>query len=380
LTVDRAGIAVLLAALPLGAAFWLVSRVRRERPLPFGAPAALGAFGAAAAVVTLLIERAVMRFGDLSIESSRSTALPALVTMFVLVVPLEEAAKVVVVWPALWKRLIDGPGMGVTLAACVAAGFAAVEVAAYVSTGDGVALRSVRALVAFPAHLFCTGIWGYALGNRAQKRTRVLPAWLVAVTVRALYDHIVFGRGPGMLAVAFPMLIAMGLVGAGALRGVVPAVKDDWRRLPGHLPEPPSLRAMRRVLQRTDRPLKLRWIVFGAFVNVGAVLLCIALAVFLAHRAGIDLGTADEADMRSNGPLVFLGTALLAAFPLSGFLVARASGTHSVLEPAFASGLAIAAAVFALSVTAPSAVIVSLAVAPFAFGLACGGAWLGVEE
>lgn len=322
----------------------------------------------------------MFRFGDLSIESSRSSALSALLSMFVLVAPLEEAAKVVVVWPAVWRRLIDGPGMGVTLAVCAAAGFAAVGTVAYVGTGDGVALRAVRAAAAFPAHLFCTGAWGYALGSRQQKGTRVLPAWLAAVSVRALYDHIVFGRGPGMLAVALPLLVAMALVGAGALRDVVPAVKDDWRRLPGHLPEPPSLRAMRRVLQRTDRPLKLRWIVFGALVNVGAVLVCIAVAVFLAHRAGIDLGTADETDMRSNGPLVFLGTALLAAFPLSGFLVARASGTHSVLEPAFASGLAIAGAVFALSVTAPSAVIFSLAVAPIAFGLACGGAWLGVGE
>jgi hypothetical protein len=65
---------------------------------------------------------------------------------------------------------------------------------------------------------------------------------------------------------------------------------------------------------------------------------------------------------------------------VSGYLVARASGTHSVLEPAFASGLAIAGAVFALSVTAPSAVIFSLAVAPIAFGLACGGAWFGIGQ
>jgi hypothetical protein len=172
----------------------------------------------------------------------------------------------------------------------------------------------------------------------------------------------------------------MGLVGAGALRDVVPAVKDDWSRLPVHLPEPPSLRAMRRALQRTDRPLKLRWIAFGALVNVGTILLTVTIAVLLAHRVGIDLGMADETDMRSNGPLVLLGTALLVAFPISGYLVARASGTHSLLEPAFASGVAIGGAVFVLSVTAPSAVIFSLAVAPIAFGLACGGAWFGLDQ
>lgn len=380
MTVGRAVVAALVAALPIGAAFWLASRVRRERALPVALVAKLLAGGAAGAAATSFVERAVFRFGELSIEATRSSSVSAFLTLLLFVVPFEEAAIAAITWLAVRKRRREGPGITIPLAVCVSAGFAAVALPVFIASGALVLLPAVRALAALPAHLFCAGLWGYALSGRKRQGRWFVPVWFLAVAIRALYDHVVFGRGPGMLAVAVPMLLAMGLLGAGALRDVVPAVEEDWSRLPVHLPEPPSLRAMRRVLSPSDRPLKLRWIVFGALVNVGAVLISIAVAVFLARRLGVDLGMADETDMRSNGPLILLGTALLGAFPVSGYLVARASGTHSVLEPAFASGLAIAGAVFALSVTAPSAVIFSLAVAPIAFGLACGGAWFGMGQ
>ena len=380
MTIGRAVVAALFAALPIGSALWLASRVRRERALPLTLVAKLLAAGALAAAAVLFVERAVFRFGDLSIEATRSSSVSAFLTLLLFVVPFEEAAVAAMTWPVVRKRRPEGPGITIPLAVCVAAGFAAVTLPAFLVTGALILLPAIRALAALPAHLFCAGLWGYALSGRQRQGRWFVPVWLMAVAIRALYDHIVFGRGPGMLVVALPMLLAMGLLGAGALRDLVPAVEEDWSRLPVHLPEPPSLGAMRRVLAPSDRPLKLRWIVFGALVNVGAVLVSIAVAVFFARRMGIDLGMADETDMRSNGPLILLGTALLGAFPVSGYLVARASGTHSVLEPAFASGLAIAGAVFALSVTAPSAVIFSLAVAPIAFGLACGGAWFGIGQ
>lgn len=380
MTVGRAVAAALVAALPIGAALWLASRARRERTLPLGLVVKLLVGGAAAAAAALSVERAVFRFGDLSIEASHSTNVSAFLTLLLFVVPFEEALTAAITWPAAWKRRPEGPGVTIPLAVSVSAGFAAVALSVFLSGGPLALLPAIRVLAAIPARLFCAGLWGYALSGRKRMGRWFVPVWFLAVAIRAMYEHIVFGRGPGMLVVALPMLVAMGLLGVGALRDVVPAVHDDWSRLPVHLPEPPSLRAMRRVLSPSDRPLKLRWILVGSLVNVGAVLISVAVAVFLARRMGVDLGMADETDMRSNGPLILLGTALLGAFPVSGYLVARASGTHSVLEPAFASGLAIAGAVFALSVTAPSAVIFSLAVAPIAFGLACGGAWFGIGQ
>lgn len=374
--IAKAIIAVLFAIVPLGAASWLVRRVRRARPLSWRVAAALAAGGGVAAVLTSHAERATFRFMDVSIEATPSTGSAALLALVLFASPLEEAAKVVVVWPMVLLRRLDGPGLGVVFAVCAASGFASAETAIIVTGAEPSALRLIRAAAGIPAHAFCAGFWGYALGARVRSESRwFAPAWVASVAIHALYDHIVFGRGPGLLVVAFPMLLAMGLVTWSALRDVAPSAN----RGAVSLPAPPSLNEVRRALRQTDRPLLLRWIVLGAFVNLGAAVVCIGTAVFLARRFGIDMSLADEADMRSNGPLVVLGVALMTAFPLAGYLVARASGAHTVLEPAFAAGLSMALTVAILSVTAPSAVIFAFAVAPVAFGLACGGAWFGMD-
>jgi hypothetical protein len=72
--------------------------------------------------------------------------------------------------------------------------------------------------------------------------------------------------------------------------------------------------------------------------------------------------------------------AVLLAFPLAGYLIARASAAESVLEPALASGAAIVVVMLMLSITEPVALVVAVAIAPLAFSLACGGAWFGLER
>jgi hypothetical protein len=375
--IAKALFAALFALVPLGAASWLVRRVRRVRAVSWKVASALALGGGLAAALTSQAERATFRFMEVSIQATPSTGTAALLALVLFASPLEEAAKVLVVWPTVMLRRLDGPGLGVVFAVCAASGFAAVETALIVAGAEPSALGLVRAAAGIPAHAFCAGLWGYALGARVRTESRwFAPAWVAAVAIHALYDHIVFGRGPGLLVIAFPMLLAMGLVTWSALRDVAPSAG----RGPHSLPEPPSLREVRRALRRTDRPLVLRWIVAGAFVNLGAAMVCIGCAVFLARRFGIDMSLADEADMRSNGPLVVLGIALMTAFPVAGYLVARASGAHTVLEPAFAAGLSLALTVAILSVTAPSAVIFAFAIAPVAFGLACGGAWFGMDS
>ena len=122
----------------------------------------------------------------------------------------------------------------------------------------------------------------------------------------------------------------------------------------------------------------LRWVVMGAFVTAGAVLVCLVAGVFIGHRLGMDFSLADEADARSNGPLILLGTAVMTAFPLSGFLITRASAATTVLEAALAASVTIGAAVIALTMAAPVAVLFALAIAPIAFLFVCAGAWLGI--
>jgi hypothetical protein len=106
----------------------------------------------------------------------------------------------------------------------------------------------------------------------------------------------------------------------------------------------------------------------------------IASAVLLGRRMGVDFALADQTDVRAAGPLMLLGAAVLLAFPVAGYLVARASGGQSLLEPALAAVLTVALLITLLSLAAPIGVLFALAVAPIALGLACGGAWVGIER
>ncbi len=321
----------------------------------------------------------MLAFTGLTLDVATSGAFGALLATFLLVAPLEEALKVSVVWPLYRSRRIDGPRLGVCYASAAGAGFAAVNSLMAVLLGAGGGVPVLRALLSAPAQVFFTGLWGYALGTRRTRRRGhwFSFAWLAATLLHGLYAHIVWGRGPGLLVTVIPLFVFMGLGAWIALRDVAP---DSLSMQHSFIPDPPSLHTLREALRPVDHRLMVRWIVVGAFTTLGLMIALLGLAVLLGHRLGVDFSLADESDVRSTGPLILLGAAVLLAFPIAGFLVAKASSAHSVLEPALAAGLALAALVAMLFVTAPIGVLFALAVAPLAFGLACGGAWIGLER
>ena len=335
--------------------------------------------GALSALFAVYFERLVLSFTGLSLDVATSGVGGALLATFLLVAPLEEALKVSVVWPLYRSRRIDGPRLGVSYAAAAGAGFAAVDGLLMVVLGAGGSVPVLRALLSAPAQVFFAGLWGYTLETRrAHRRGHWFSyAWLAATLLHGLYAHIVWGRGPGLLVTVIPLFVFMGLGAWIALRDVAP---EPHSALHSFIPDPPSLHSLREALRPVDHRLMVRWIVIGAFTTLGLIIALLGLAVLLGHRLGVDFSLADESDVRSTGPLILLGAAVLLAFPIAGFLVAKASSAHSVLEPALAAGLALAALVAMLFVTAPIGVLFALAVAPLAFGLACGGAWIGLER
>ena len=135
---------------------------------------------------------------------------------------------------------------------------------------------------------------------------------------------------------------------------------------------------MRDALRRAERPVMLHWIVLGGLVTMGVISSCVVGAVILGRRLGVDFSAVDEGAATGAVPLAMIGLGVLLAFPTSGYLVARASGADSVLEPALSTGLAIAGTLLMLGLAAPVAVVFALAFAPVAFGLACAGAWVGI--
>lgn len=370
-----APLVVLLSLLPAYFVFRRVSALGHASRRLTGTCAA---FGALVAVVAVLIERAVLRFTELSFDVRAAGVGSALLASFLLVAPLEEAAKTLVVWPLYRLRRIDGPRLGLCYAVATAGGFAAAIGCFRLFSAPFVWLLGLRVLCQIPAHLFFTGLWGYTLGaRRGHSGSWFAAAWLGAVAMQGFYAHIVWGRGPGFLVAVVPLLVFVVIGAASVLREVNP---DRVTLAKLHLPEPPRLSLVTEALNPRDQPLMLRWVVLGAFVNVGLMFVLLVAAVALGHRLGVDFSAADESDMTSAGPLALLGAALLASFPVAGFLVARASSSVGVLEPALAAALALASIVAILALVAPLGVLFALAVAPLAFGLACGGAWIGLER
>ena len=371
--------APLLVLFPLGLGFLVWRRVSVLGHVSRRLTIAMALGGAVAALFTAYFERLVLSYTGLTLDVATSGAGGALLATFLLAAPLEEALKVSVVWPLYRTRRIVDPRLGVGYASAAAAGFSAVKGLLAVLLGTPGGVTVLRALLGVPAQLFFAGVWGYALGARGRNRRGYWfsLAWLIATLLHGLYNHIVWGRGPGLLVTVIPLFVFMGVGAWIALRDVAPEAVSHQRWI---VPDPPSLRSLREALRPVDHRLMVHWILIGAFTTLGLVIALLALTVVLGHRLGVDFSLADESDMRSSGPLVLLGAAVLAAFPIAGYLVAKASAAHSVLEPALAAGLALAALVAMLFMTAPIGVLFALAVAPLACGLACGGAWIGLER
>lgn len=371
--------AALLALLPLGLAFLVWRRVSVLGRVSRRLTIVMAVGGALSALFAAYVERVLLSFTGLTLDVATSGASGALLATFLLAAPLEEALKVGVVWPLYRTRRIDTPRLGVCYAAAAGAGFSAVKGVVLVIAGAGTGITVLRSVVSVPAQLFFAGLWGYALGTRRSSRGGhwFSLAWLAATLLHGLHDHIVWGRGPGLLVTVIPLFVFMGVGAWIALRDVAP---DSLPHEHSLIPAPPSLHSMREALRPVDHRLMVRWILLGAFVTLGLIIALLGTAVVIGHRLGVDFSLANESDVRSSGPLILLGAAVLLAFPIAGYLVAKASAAHSVLEPALAAGLALAALVAMLFMTAPIGVLFALAVAPLAFGLACGGAWIGLER
>jgi RsiW-degrading membrane proteinase PrsW (M82 family) len=344
--------------------------------------------GAAAGAIALLVQDRAEVWTGLSMRTSAAGHSGALLFLFAIIAPVREAAKVAACWPAFRSKHFDEPYDGIVYSAASALGFAAVQNGVELFNHPDGGIWLARAGLALPAHLFFASAWGYALGRAKQSKRpgAIFPAaWLTATLCHALYIHLVYGRGQGAIIAVVPLLLAMGVVVLFAARDLRRRGERDSHaptaahegRLSRESLAPGSLRGLKEALTKADEPLKIRWIVLGAFVTIGAMLAGLAGSVALGHFAQIDFAAVDERDLSTAAPVALLGAGLLAAFPLSGFLVARASSAASLLEPALAAALALLVTLVVLGIMAPVVLVFALAFSPVAWGLACAGAWVG---
>jgi RsiW-degrading membrane proteinase PrsW (M82 family) len=348
--------------------------------------------GAVAALAALLITSRAAALTGLDMRVSAAGESGALVFLFLLVAPTQEAGKVAAAWPAFLSKHFDEPYDGVVYSAAAALGFAAVENGFVLHAHPTGAIWIARALLALPAHVFFACLWGYALGRAKQSKVTIPifpPAFVLAIVAHGLYQHFVYGRGPGALLAVTPLLGAMFVV-AWVLARDLRSRGDRPSRLPSpyggalsrlsRVSQPPSLSAVRAALTHGEgEPVKVGWVAFGALITIGAMVVGVAAGVFAARAMHVDLSTVDEHDVSAAAPALFLVVGLLASFPTSGWLIARAAGVRTLLEPALASVLALVVTLVCLGFAAPFMVVFGLAVSPVAWVLSCFGAWIGRE-
>ncbi len=399
------GLALLTLAGPVAVFFAVLRRLRGQiaaqdrRPQRLWLAFGTFAFGAVLFVAAWRVEAWLAVWAGLDEHARTTTDVQALVYAFFVAAPLEQGLKVAAVGPVWRTHYFEGKIDGVVFAAASALGFiTAHNVALFAAQGvDGLVL--CRALLAVPAHVFFAAAWGYALGREAIATSQrggskqVLGGrtfkltWFVAMLFNSIHDHLVFARGATALLGTLPILVAMLVISLMVARELLkpPEGTTKTARRRRFLPAiaPPSMRAVREALSRSERPVMLTWIVVGALVTTGVMTVALGVAVALGRRFGVDFTAVDRgeiAGMASLLPLLLLAGAALTAFPIAGYLIARASSTRSVLEPAIAAGLAIAGSLVLLGLAAPVAVVFATAFAPVAFGLACAGAWIGIAR
>jgi RsiW-degrading membrane proteinase PrsW (M82 family) len=311
--------------------------------------------------------------------------------LFGFAAPIREASKVAAMWPAFRSKHFDEPVDGLVYASAAALGFACIENAITLRDHPLGWIWIARTAVALPAHVFFACMWGYALGRVKTVKTPgpLFPAtWVLATAAHGLYAHLVYGRGPGALVGTLPLLLAMAAATFFAARDL--HARGEARSASSsrssvlldrvsvfYMSGPPSIQTVREALRREGQPITLRWVAFGALVTVGAMTAGLVLSVAFGHWAHVDFSVVDEHDVTTTAPVALLGSGLLLAFPISGYLIARASNLPTLLEPALATGVAIIFMLVLLGMAAPVALVFALAFSPIAWGLACAGAWVG---
>lgn len=339
------------------------------------------ALGGASGGLFLFVERLAARFSGMDEPDASASSI---LFLFAVAAPLREASKVVATWPAFRSKHFDEPYDGLIYAGAAALGFAVVEGIALSPTEASI-LGFVRTTLGLPANVFFAAAWGYALGRAKQMgNSRVLfpVAWLVATVAHGLFLYLLYGRQESALLGTLPLLLTMG--------GVTAAVMKDLRRRSddrsrdsilslSRLPAVPSFDAVRGALRRSDAPIRLRWIVIGTLVTIGAMVVGTVIAGVFARWAHIDFSLVNENDVSTGGPLVLLAVGLLCSFFVSGYIITKASAGPSLLEPALASASAIVLTLIGLGLTARVGLLLGLSCAPIAWLLTCGGAWLARE-
>jgi len=388
----------------LGLALTWASWKKIAKPNGLPGKAALWLVMAAMLMVApvLLSQGAMLDILGWSTSASAAGTGNAMLAAAAVLAPIEQAALVLIVWPIYRSQRLHDRRAALSAGLLVGLGFAIADGGWLITTAGSVGMIA-RVLVRATHMIGAAMIWTAAASYDQNHQKHWFPlAWLVAVVVQGFGNHVALAMAPAFCIVALPTFLAMLIAAVSELRQAkdkphLPAEIDEvdfdseegyrgkysaLRRLSrvSVLHDRPTIHQIRVAWKHQHRPALLHWIAAGTAISLGSLLVSLGLSVLVARWLGMDLSSVDDGDATGTGPLLLMGTFILAAFPISGYLVALASAADSVFEPGMGALVAIVVVIALLSMTAPVGVVLALAIAPLAFGLACVGAWFGLEK
>ncbi|PIE06025.1 MAG: PrsW family intramembrane metalloprotease [Sorangium cellulosum] len=383
------GALVWLALCVIPSALWLkfIWQVPPQRD-PLSAVLGTSVFAIALGIGAAFVHDFILSLTGLQSDVENFGSSVGLAFVLVFSAPLAEGAKVAAAWPAFRSSHFNEEFDGILYSTAAATGFAVGQSGAVLLTNPITGHDVVRVALMVLAHPLMSPIWGYALGKVRRSRTpsgRFVISWLAVTVVHGLMLHLTQATSLLALIAAFSLLLALAFLTWWAARDLLARFGRSVR-MPAHTMLPllptPSLSALKHAFLRAEKPILFHWIALGALTTTGVMLAMFALAVWTGHQIGLDFSAIEREDTSATTvvPLVLLTSSILAAFPISGYLITKASASDSVLEPALAAALAIVAVLIMFGLAAPVALVFALAFAPIAFGLACAGAWFGLGK
>jgi hypothetical protein len=372
----------LAICLVLAAAVLLFRTLREAAGLGARTASLLVLASAAVAWVVLLLRGYLLDILGWSLLVTGNRAGRSMMAAWFLSAPMEQASIALAVWPLVRGHRLLRWGTSLLAVSLAALGFSAIRTVWDIMEFGG-GYRLVGEVFSTIVLVFTAACWGSLLTASRPQLARWFPlGWLGAVAVDGFVLHVVHGRSAGWLWALAPLAFAMLVVAAFTVRrlsGPRESMVLSRTSLLGFFPETPGLSTMRAAWKHGHRHALLHWIVGGAVVSFGASLVGLVSGVFLAQRLGIDLGRIFESDKIALCAFLVLGGCVLVSFALSGYLVARASAADSVFETGMGALVAIAFLTTLLTMASSAIAVLGLALAPFAFALACVGAWLGID-
>lgn len=209
---------LLALAPPIGLLIYIL-RFDRTEPEPMGFVARMLFLGVLSVVPAALIEGVFLEASFLKGDGLVQAALKS----FLVIAPVEEAVKLLVVLLFVWKnRNFNEPNDGIVYTGAVSIGFAMAENVLYVlenGFGTGIA----RALTAIPGHTFTGVLMGRCIGiarfahPRGRRIAHVGVGFFLAWLLHGLYDTFVLS-GTGWALMVIPMVVLYFVLGVRYLK------------------------------------------------------------------------------------------------------------------------------------------------------------------